>query len=1015
MAEIVTGGVGTGYKWYTEPGNVQTLAFARNISSNVSGQSSSINLWSYPEKISWVWTPYSIVVSEDFATAPDSTLTAEKLIGYTNTNYHFIYRNYSLSAYDTWDDGSIDFSDTTNSFDEGGSGTEDDNQTYTFSVFFKADEYSKVRFGLQFDVGTVGEQNIFFDLETADGTAGTLFIPQGGITGDDYGSVPYGDGWYRAYITTTISFGFSELRAMFLVYNEANQLLYTGDGSSGMYMWGAKLNKGTIDPYVSQAGQTFYADAEFNVKTYALERLEDYAVKALGDTLPNPATASGFLRYFDNVVAGHYKVDAIARCIRSNINIITNQLKDDSHYTNILTNNGITIPAYTYGNRSLPTGLGGGLNPADQIYGLSSGASGEVETVTVNEGKIVKIYKRLRITGDITDAADQLVTLQPPFTMNEVVQKFGDAAVNGTVYGFHYDDNFKYLDVVVTGGTWAVADVVVGQTSNVKGTVSAIEDRIHIIDLKGSFDSDIPFKGYDSGAEATPIVFANTEAAVLDNTGGTLTVDTASMTALFEHTSVVYPEVSRQYIEVSKFAGLDITVGDRVASAGYTRLGITVVSGLNQFTVGNRLYKVNGGIQDFNTWGIITEVDLSSNFIYVAEYQGNFANGDLVGDYGIGNNFPVGYASVITRVVYTGQAAALVQDIRTVGINQRLYLSDIRGAFDLKDYVISKDGYRAAVMSKVDLVARVKRAFKGFDGETTIFPLSIDNGTQYLPDPAGHLLVFVNGILQPPGGTNAYTAYSDKIQFTEAPEEGASFTGFYVGKLRQLDDISFEFDSLRQSFNLKRNDVFYSLTLTDGVQSSTIRPENNIVVSLNGVIQEPGVGFEIVGSRIIFSEVPRVGSTFVGFSYVGSEADVDAAEVVPPVEPGDFIDIQGETADREVAVIESSNSLITFDYLGSVFGKDAKGQANLTSGYIEQVQVTFGGSGYTSRPNVRVDSISGFEGTINALVGVAGVEINSPGSGYAKPDISVETTVPDDWTAPDLSLYGEEEVDPETP
>ena len=127
MAEIVTGGVGTGYKWYTEPGNVQTLAFARNISSNVSGQSSSLNLWSYPEKISWVWTPYSIVVSEDFATAPDSTLTAEKLIGYTNTNYHFIYRNYSLSSYDTWDDGSIKFDDTTNSFDEGGAGTDDDN------------------------------------------------------------------------------------------------------------------------------------------------------------------------------------------------------------------------------------------------------------------------------------------------------------------------------------------------------------------------------------------------------------------------------------------------------------------------------------------------------------------------------------------------------------------------------------------------------------------------------------------------------------------------------------------------------------------------------------------------------------------------------------------------------------------------------------------------------------------------------------------------------------------------
>ena len=277
------------------------------------------------------------------------------------------------------------------------------------------------------------------------------------------------------------------------------------------------------------------------------------------------------------------------------------------------------------------------------------------------------------------------------------------------------------------------------------------------------------------------------------------------------------------------------------------------------------------------------------------------------------------------------------------------------------------------------------------------------------------MLIFINGILQPPGANNAFTAFSDIIQFTEAPDLGASFTGFYIGKLRQLDDISFEFDSLRQSFNLKRNDVFYSLTLTEGVQSSVTRPENNIIVSLNGVIQEAGVGFEIVGSRIIFSEIPRFGSTFVAFSYVGSEADVDAAEVVPPVEPGDFIDIQGETLDREVAVIESSNSLITFDYLGSVFGNKGQGTAVLTTGQIDKVQITSGGSGYTSRPTVRIDSISGFEGNIKAVVGVAAVEISATGSGYQNPSIGVATSVPDDWTAPDLSQYGEELVDPETP
>ena len=560
-----------------------------------------------------------------------------------------------------------------------------------------------------------------------------------------------------------------------------------------------------------------------------------------------------------------------------------------------------------------------------------------------------------------------------------------------------------------------MADNIVGATNSTTAQISAIEDRIHIIDLKGDFADNIPFKGYTSAATATPTSFIKSEAAITDNTGGKLTVDTESLVGTFESTTVVYPESSRSYLDVVKFSGLDISVGDRIASTGYKRLGISIISGLNVFAEGNRLYKVNSGIQDTNTYAIITEVDIDNNYIYIAEYQGTFTNGDIVGDYGVGSSFPVGYGSVLTATVTAGQAAGLVQDIRDVGLNKRLYLSNIVGTFDDKDGIKGPDSYGSVIIGKVELKARVKRAFRGFDGVQTQFKLTTDNGTQYLPDPAGHLLVFVNGILQPPGASNAYTAFSDTIQFTEAPDLGASFTGFYVGKLRQLDDISFEFDSLRQSFNLKRNDVFYSLTLTEGVQSSVIRPENNIIVSLNGVIQEPGVGFEIVGSRIIFSEIPRFGSTFVAFSYVGSEADVDAAEVIPPIEPGDFIDIQGETADRQVAVIESSNSLITFDYLGSVFGQGAVGQSVITSGFIKNVQVTSGGSGYTSRPTVRLDSISGFEGNIKALVGVAGVEMSAAGSGYQNPAINVETTVPDDWTAPDLSQYGEELVDPETP
>ena len=1003
-ATISTSGIGTAFDWYDEPTNVQTLGHAKTLTSNIVGQVSGINLFTNPEELLTNWTFTSSVATANVASSPDDTTTADRYVASNAAaGEHSFERSYSLTAFETFDSGSVTFDSGNETFDTG-SPTVGATQTFTSSLFIKENGSQSARFQLILDDGTAAEQNIFFDLNLNSGTIGSLFIPQGGITGDAFGVVPYGNGWYRVFITTTFSFGFSSVKTKVFYNSSTGAASWTGDGTTGVYAWGAKFNKGALDPYTAVSGEVFYSDNEFNIKTYALGLLEDYLSKAIQGTLTSPSTNAGFYSYYDSTAASDYTAASIDRITRYSLNIIEQQITTGTFFTSLTTKNGISVPAKTYGERTVTIGIQGGLASTDYIYGQSSDAYAEVERLTENSGKIVQIYKRFRIDGDITDG---------PFTMNETVSKQGTPSVTGVVYGFHEDENYKYLDVRVTAGPWAITDTLVGGENSTTAQISAIEDRLHIIDLEGEFSDNIPFKGYTSGETAQPTGFLKNQAAVLDNTGGKLTVDTETLLGTFEKNAVVYPENSREYIDVNQYAGLDISVGDRIASNGYVRFSINIISGLNSFTVGNRLYKVVAGVQQTDVYAIITEVDLDNNYIYAVDYQGELTNNDIVGDYGLNSNFPVGYGTLTTRVETAGAAAGLVQDVRTVGTNKRLYLSDITGTFNTKDGVRGPDGYRSVIIQKSELKARVKRSFKGFDGTQTTFDLTIENGTSYLPDPAGHMLIFVNGILQPPGATNAYTAFSNQIQFTEAPELGASFTGFYIGKLRQLDDISFEFDSLRQSFNLKRNEIFYSLTLTDGVQSSTIRPENNIIVSLNGVIQEPGIGFEIVGSRIIFTEIPRVGSTFVAFSYVGSEADVDAAEVVPPIEPGDFIDIQGETTDREVAVIESSNSLITFDYLGSVFGQDAVGQAQITSGFIDNVQVTSGGSGYTSRPTVRIDSISGFDGNIRALVGVSGVEMSNSGSGYKSPDIEVATEVPDDWTAPNLADYGEELVDPE--
>ena len=141
------------------------------------------------------------------------------------------------------------------------------------------------------------------------------------------------------------------------------------------------------------------------------------------------------------------------------------------------------------------------------MYGLLSNTYGELENLTLNEGKVVQVYQRFRIDGDITDG---------PYTMGEVVKKQGAPSITGVVYGFWSDDNYKYLDVRITAGPWAITDNIVGDTNSTTAQISAIEDRIHVIDLKGVFEDNVPFKGYTSGATATPTGFLRREAAVLD-------------------------------------------------------------------------------------------------------------------------------------------------------------------------------------------------------------------------------------------------------------------------------------------------------------------------------------------------------------------------------------------------------------------------------------------------------------------------------------------------------------------
>ena len=684
---------------------------------------------------------------------------------------------------------------------------------------------------------------------------------------------------------------------------------------------------------------------------------------------------------------------------------------------------GIERATTVYPKDPSDTPIQGGFNPADVLYGSTSEAAAEVSRVQFNEAEIFKIYKYYPLTN-----VSSVLGVYDQFANGEQVVVQGATSNNGYVLQTTpaNEDGESFVKLLTVAGTIAEGDIIEGVDSGATATVGVSDDRF-LLDLTlGDFATNDWFFASNSSAEAYMADYVNKSGSLVGNAGGRITMDVETIQNSWNAGDVIYGSVTDYILEVKGISGTQLQLNQYIHGTNVYELNLSVAivdTGVaDTFRVGDEVSLLQGTTEKNPGWRAtvtkyINGVDLDPsdpNYGIHKLWIGNLVpvgiGADIsevtnpsnnIGKIDIGSNFPTIYATVSSYTNTTYTSYGRVASIDQQGITATIHIENVVGEFVDNMTIQSDYGWGAAVSSARTLEGRVERYFRGFDGEQTQFDLTIANGEAYFPDPAGHLLVWVNGVLQPPGGNNSYVAFSDKIQFSEPPDIGSEFIGYYVGKLRQLDDISFEFDSLRSSFNLKRDGLFYSLTLTEGVSSNVIRPENNIIVSLNGIIQEPGVAYEIVGSRIIFAEVPRAGSTFVGFSYIGSDADVIAATVVPPIEAGDKLFIEGEEFEREVALIESSNSLITFEYTGSVKGRNADALAEITSGELTGASLTSPGDGYTSQPNVDVISSTGFDARIRALMGVARIDVKTPGVGYAQASVAVDNEVPDDFVNPE--------------
>ena len=687
----------------------------------------------------------------------------------------------------------------------------------------------------------------------------------------------------------------------------------------------------------------------------------------------------------------------------------------------VVRRSGVVRNTIEYPEDPSETPIQGGFNPADVLVGSTSGANAEVSRVDSNVAKIRYITTYYKLTGIGEDN----------FINGEQVQVQGAGNNNGKILQttIKDDDDEGFVKLISVAGNISAGDILEGVTSGATGTVSSVAGDINermLVNVKsGSYATGDWFFDKDTATEAYMSTYDNKSGSLTGNTGGRVTIDVETIDGSWNTGDIVYGSVTDYILDIKGISGTQIQLNQFIHGTNVYQLelgtAITDTGVSDTFRVGDEVTLLigttekNPGFRATVTQYINgidadpTDPNYGIHRLFIGNLRDVGAGAPIsevtnslnnIGKLDIGSNFPTIYAPVSSYTDTGYSSYGRVVAIEQQGITATIWVEDAVGTFVDNMTVKSDDGWGGAVSSARTLDGRVDRYFRGFDGDQTQFDLTISNGEAYFPDTAGHLLLFVNGVLQPPGASASYVAFSDKVNFTEAPDIGSEFIGYYVGKLRQLDDISFEFDSLRSSFNLKRDGLFYSLTLTEGVSSNTILPENNIIVSLNGIIQEAGIAYELVGSRIIFAEVPRAGSTFVGFSYIGSDADVIAATVIPPIESGDQLRIEGEEDLREVALIESSNSLITFEYTGAVKGRGADALATISGGQITNAILTNSGDGYTSRPNVDVISSTGFDAQIQALMGVARIDVKSTGVGYTSPVVTVDNEVPDDFVTP---------------
>jgi len=178
------------------------------------------NLLSYSEDFSQsYWTKTDSNVTSNSVISPDGTLNADKLVENTQNTAHIAFASPTITLGNN-----------------------------TFSVFAKAAERRVL--GIEFP-----SNGILVSFDLIDG----VFVNQQ-ANPDNFSITPFLNGWYRIDITENLT---SNSVVALSLRDENGNRTYQGDGTSGVYIWGAMLEQGSYSTsYIPTNGSAVTRAAE---------------------------------------------------------------------------------------------------------------------------------------------------------------------------------------------------------------------------------------------------------------------------------------------------------------------------------------------------------------------------------------------------------------------------------------------------------------------------------------------------------------------------------------------------------------------------------------------------------------------------------------------------------------------------------------------------------------------------------------------------------------------------------